>query len=562
MNNRPASIAIHGSEWRLSAAVAIACGIAYLAARPPIFDSDGYSDLLSALGPNRMENIDPLHLLSVPIQILLVTVFGARPYPPTAPFEAVGVILNCATLFFFCALLLKSSGNTLFAVAASLFVAFSPKFWYVGFQNKPYPLLFLALVLCLGAWRTADGAPPSGLRLAVSSVCLSVGILIHQAAVFLVPAGLVTLIVCGHEPLKRRLIRAALWSGSTATIVLAVYLYAWWLVTSGDSSFLDWAAQNLISQGPLQFQFPVTLIQSVMGASGAVLQDDALRSLLDSTLSAHLIFAGYAGLGVAFLLALAWWVRSTRSNGKLLSLLQSNSLFVLSLLIVLFWSAIVVLWEPVTSNHWVLDLFPALVCLGLGLRRRTWQNVSAFAAIALVLSGLNIYLNRLDDRDASRNAPERLVATIDRHLGSKDVFIVLANEDWYGDVEYELLFRYMKVASDPRGIAILNDFVLPAKTAQSWQGSFDDKIRATLGSGGKVYVAASVLDPDSYRDLANSEDAFSEKLDATDRAYGALDGAALLKGVKKVLNSYLLQDSDLKLVDEEFLVIQPPDHEQ
>lgn len=78
-----------------------------------------------------------MHLLSEPIQILLVTVFGARPYPPTAPFQAVGIVLNCATLFF-CALLLKSS-------------------------------------VCLYAWSSADGASPSGLRLAANSVCLSVG---------------------------------------------------------------------------------------------------------------------------------------------------------------------------------------------------------------------------------------------------------------------------------------------------------------------------------------------------------------------------------------------------
>ena len=99
MANRSALFSDRIQPWIPSAIVAMVCGTVYLAFRPPIFDSDGYSDLLAALGPNRIDNIDPLHLLSVPIQILLVTIVGAKGYPPTMPFQVLGIALNCATPF-------------------------------------------------------------------------------------------------------------------------------------------------------------------------------------------------------------------------------------------------------------------------------------------------------------------------------------------------------------------------------------------------------------------------------------------------------------------------------
>ena len=62
---------------------------------------------------------------------------------------------------------------------------------------------------------------------------------------------------------------------------------------------------------------------------------------------------------------------------------------------------------PVTSNYWVLDFFPALVCLGFVLRACAWRGLTAFAAMALVLSGANGYLNDTEFYEQSRNPPER-----------------------------------------------------------------------------------------------------------------------------------------------------------
>ncbi len=553
MANRSALFSDRIQPWIPSAIVAMVCGTVYLAFRPPIFDSDGYSDLLAALGPNRIDNIDPLHLLSVPIQILLVTIVGAKGYPPTMPFQVLGIALNCATLFLFGALLLKCIGSRLFVLSATLFVAFSPRFWYAGFQNTPYPLLLLAKVLCLLAWRTNDGNPPSGLRLAGSTLCLSIGILIHVVAIVLIPAGAAALALGGREPFGRRLVRSIFWAAGVGVVVLTIYLYAWWLVTHGDPGFLAWTTGNLVTQDPPHFEFPKTLIQSVVGALGVVVQDDALRSFLSDNLSTRLILTLYAGAGLLICAATGWWIRSTGSFSRLLALLWTNSLFTLSALFVAFWSVVVIAWEPVTSNHWVFDLFPLLVCLGLMLRDR--HEVTIFATVVLILSALNLYLDHAQDQSASRDAPEVLAATINRHLGEKDIFIVLANEDWYGDVEYELLFRYLKVASDERGVAILNDYVLPAGGTPSWRGRLRDRIDSAVDAGGNAYIAGSVLDPDSYKDLAYSRDAFSPKGAATAREYNALDGPALLRDIRDILSRYDLQDSDFKLGDDQFLVI-------
>lgn len=556
--NNSASVAEGIPLWAPGAVLAIASGILYFAVRPPMFDSDGYGDLLAALEPDRLASIDPLHLLTMPTQIILVSIAGANPYPSMAPFQVTGIVLSCATLFFFCALLLRSSGSRLFAIAAGILVAFSPRFWYVTFQNKPYPFLCLALVLYLYTWFTPDETPPTGVRLMVAGFFMSVLVLFHQAAVFLVPAGVLALTFFGKQSLTRRLACAITWGAGVTIVVLAVYLYAWRVATGGDRAFMSWALRQIEFNGPPEFHFPQTLIQSVTGVFGLMLQDDAIRSFLQENLTIRATLAIYAGLGIFSILGVTTLIRWTQSNKRLLALARNNPLFTVSLLSICFWSVVVIIEEPVTSNHWVLVLFPGLVCLGLVLRGGSRRAVNAFAVIVLMLSGVNAYLNRSADLSASRNAPQRLVASIDRHLGKKDIFLVLANQDWYGDVEYELLFSYLRVASDRRGVAILNDFVLPAHGSRSWSDALKEKIDSTLNSGGQVFVAAHVLDADSYQDLGNSMNAFSPKEDHLSQQYETLGGPALLGQVTKVLNSYDLQQSNFKLADEEFMVIRRP----
>jgi hypothetical protein len=333
--------------------------------------------------------------------------------------------------------------------------------------------------------------------------------------------------------------------------VVPVYLLVW-VITETDAPFARWVVGAFEDQHALQFKFPATPIQMMIGAIGAILQTAQLELFLEDNFSSWTIFALYAGIGTAIcagLAALVWWSRSTQ---QLLALARTNALFTVSLLSIIFWSAIVTVWEPVTANYWLFDFFPALVCLGLVFRARAMRGLTAFVAIALVLSGLNGYLNHADDHYESRNTPEGLIASINQHLGKRDIFIVLANKDWYGNTEYELLFQCLAQDADTRGSAILNDFVLRAKTSNSWHAQLQDKIRSTIDSGGQVYVAVHVFDPEVYSDLAGTRDPFSP---CVNREYLGIDGPALLTQVKEVFAPYNLEDSDFKIGDDDYFVL-------
>jgi len=535
-------------NWAPGALIAAAMGLLYLAVRPPLFDSDGYVYRLVMLGPDRLQYLDHAHLLWEPLEILMVAI--ARPFGNSIifPFQIFGILVNCATLFLFWILLRKVSCSSLFASTAVITVACSPRFWYLGFQNEPYPLLFLFVVLYLTSWQTADGNPPSGLRLIAAGLCLAAAIFFHQAAVVLVPAGCLALMFFGIETPRRRLVRAILWGAGIAAIVVPVYLYVW-SASGSDSALLPWTLGEYEEQHFLELSLPATFIKSTMGVSGAVLQSDNIQSFLGQNLSATQVFALYAALGIAICAAFAALAWRARSNRLLVQLTKTNALFIVSLLSIFFWSAVVSASEPVTANYWVLDFFPALVCLGFVLRARAWRGLTAFAVIALVLSGVNGYLNHAEFYEQSRNPPDRLIASVNQQLGTGDIFIVLVNKDWYGATDYESLFRILKQNADARGQAILNDYVLPAEGSNSWRDQLGDKIKSTIDSGGKVYVGAHVLDPDSYSDLAGAKDPFSPNLNLE---YVGLNGPALLQQVKQVLAPYNLADSDFTIGDDEY----------
>jgi hypothetical protein len=151
-----------------------------------------------------------------------------------------------------------------------------------------------------------------------------------------------------------------------------------------------------------------------------------------------------------------------------------------------------------------------------------------------------------------RLTPERLIASINQHLGKWDIFIILANKDWYGDTEYELLFECLAQAADTRGRAILNDFVLPATGSNSWRDQLGDQIKSTMDSGGQVYVGAHVFDPESYSDLAGTKDPFSPCINQESLG---IDGPALLRQVQQVFAPYNLDDSDFKIGDDDYFAL-------
>ncbi len=136
-------------DWAPGLLIASVIGLVYFAVRPPLFDIDGFPDRLDALDPEPIFNSQPNHILWNPLQIALVKLSQWIGHPTTMPFQAFGILINCLTLFFLYLLLRRVSGSTFFAVVSVLFVSFSPWFWYLGFQNRPYPIVFLVIVLNL-----------------------------------------------------------------------------------------------------------------------------------------------------------------------------------------------------------------------------------------------------------------------------------------------------------------------------------------------------------------------------------------------------------------------------
>ncbi len=547
-----ASEPAHGRDWAHGAIIAIAMGALYLAFRPPLYDIDGYEYYSAVLQPEAFYNVNSHHLLWNPILMLVRTIAEWLGFKTSAPFQVFGILLSCATLFLFYGLLIETCRNRVFAIAAVLLVAFSPRFWYLGFQNQPYTLMFLAMVLYLHAWHTKDGGAPSGLRLVASGLCLAVAIFMQQGAAFLVPAGALVLMLFGNGTPRRRLMRAVAWGAGISAIVVPMYLWLWAVIADQGTTFWGFITDYLENQHSLQFQFPATLIKTVMGIAGAVLQSDQIQGYLEANASATAVYVLYAAIGLLICAAAVVLARRSGLIGQLIQLIWNNALFAVSVLSIAFWSAFVIAWEPVTSYYWVLAFFPALVCLGLVLRERGWPGLRVFAVAVVLLIAWNGYLNRADDLALSRNNPEPLVASVQQHLGPRDIFIVLGNNDWFGNMDYDLLFTCLKDTRRNPGLAILNDFVLPAAGSQAWEATLRQKIDATLNSGGRVFVAGHVVDPDSYNDLAGTNDAFDPYFNKQNLG---IDGPALLTQVKEVFAPYSLEDSDFKIGDDDYFVL-------
>src|SRR5260370_36141710 len=134
-----------------------------------------------------------------------------------------------------------------------ILVAFSPPFWYVGLQNHPYPLAFLAIVLYLMAWYGEDGSPPEGWRLFAAGLSLALAVLFHQAAIFLLPVATCVIVAYGIGTVRQKLTRAFVWTAGVAGLVAAAYICFWPIeITSPKETTLSWASEYLHRVHPVQ----------------------------------------------------------------------------------------------------------------------------------------------------------------------------------------------------------------------------------------------------------------------------------------------------------------------
>jgi len=539
------------SDWLAGCFLAAALSVLYITIRPPLFDRDGYVYRLMAQSPGWLLDAIPHHLLWIPLQRILFSIFYRLGYKTTAPFQIYGIVMSCTVLLFFFWLLLETSRTRRFALAAVLLVAFSPGFWYLTLQNQPYPLVFLAIVLYLRAWHTLDRRAPTGPRLLAAGVCLAGAILMQQGVAFLVAAGALALLLSGSDAFSRRLVRAVTWSAGITAMVLPAYVLIWALAAAPRISFWNWITLYLRGQHAIQFRFPESLIKAVMGLTGALIQSHNIQALFEEKFSPTATLACYSAFGIVLVAAATALFWRSAAGPRLIRLVQTDSLFAVSVFSVVFWSVFVILWEPVTSYYWVLTFFPGLLCLGLLFRNSAECGLKVFAAVVVFLVGWNGYFNRGYDAVSSRNFPEPLVAAIEGHLGQRDVFIVLGHEDWYGEMNYDLLFACLRARPRNPGLSILDDFVLPS-AGQAWPEKLRHAIDATVDSGGRVFVAAHVFDPRSYQDLANNADPYDPFFQ---KQMLTLSGPILYEQVRGVLAAYARQDSDLKVGEDGYFVL-------
>ncbi len=534
-----------GKTWVPGLVIAALAGTVYLALRPPLFNYDGYVYRLQALDSFQPQHLNPHHLLWYPVQSLLVKLtdfFGLR---GTIPFQVFGILVNTCTLLLFFRLLLKTSENQIFAASAALFLAFSPKFWFMGYQNQPYPLVFLAIVLFMKAWCLPEGEMPSQRRIFLAGLAAASAAFFQQAAALLIFASVVALLVFGGDSLKQKLGRALLCGAGASALLLGVYLGVSLASGATDArGFPRWTLRYLESQHSLQIRMPESFAKSVMGIFRSMVQSYRIEDYLRGNFSPNVIFAFFAGLGLAGCAGIAWFLWRTGSGGHFLGLLRNRLLFAVCCFTMCAWAAFVFAWEP-SGYYWSLNLFPLLVCVGMLLRgRRTHLLPAAF----VLLSAWNVYANHSRDKIDSINFPEPLMESIRRQLGGRDIFIVLGR-DWFADMDYDLLFTSLDRLPRNPGMAIL-DWILHPQPKANWRDELRAEIESTLDEGGRVFVAEHVFWPSSYEDLPGASDPFSEFIH---EEYEGLDAAQLRRDVEEFFESYDLSESDLKIGADIFL---------
>lgn len=130
--------------------------------------------------------------------------------------------------------------------------------------------------------------------------------------------------------------------------------------------------------------------------------------------------------------------------------------------------------------------------------------------------------------------------------------IALGKGDWYGDMDYELIFMCLgHTPTRDRAMAILDDFVVPG--GAQWRDNLRMKIDSTLDSGGHVYVAGHVFDPESYSDLAGTKDPYSAYVHTE---YLRIDGASLYRELEQIFANYDREETDFKIGDDDYYELQ------
>ena len=539
---------ISPGEWRAGLATAFAVFIAVLALaltlRPPLSNYDGYIYRLQALGPLRGDAINPHHVLWYPILRGVAVVSAALGSPSPEAFQLFGILINGLGLALFCLLLIRRTGRLALPFALAIFIALSPRIWYLGFQNQPYPLLNLCLVAFL--WAVGEGEALSRRRMIASGLALGAAVLLQQGMALVVPAVALGWALAGGGGWRSRGKTAVAWAGATTLGVAAVYLAMAAFAGVKPAGFSRWILLYLQDQHGIQVQWPQSAIKSVIGMARAVFDAHSLRNAFSSEQDLWVIWSLYTGLLVAGCVAAIVVLSRRRVREGLLGLLRSNPAFTSVTMLVLAWSAFVFLWEP-TGYYWCVNLFPLAFLASWWMRARRKQAALVVTAGLLLLAAWNLYVDHRRDRVYSVNYPPPMLEQVRAELGPNDIFIV-AGRDWYANIDYDLLLACLDNWPNDPAIGLLDEYVL-ARAQQPWQQKLDLTIREALAAGGRVYVADHVFWYTSYWDLEHTADPFSEY---SRERYAGVNGGILQNNIKSFFGQYELRPSTFRIGTDRF----------
>jgi hypothetical protein len=215
-------------------------------------------------------------------------------------------------------------------------------------------------------------------------------------------------------------------------------------------------------------------------------------------------------------------------------------------MLVLAWSAFVFLWEP-TGYYWSVNLFPLAFLASWWLRGTGRLTEILLAGALLLVSGWNIYANHRQDQAFSVNYPPPMLEQIRAQLGPEDIFIV-AGRDWYANIDYDLLLACLDDWPNDPAKALLDDYVMTGSREQ-WQQKLDHDIREVFANGGRVFVADHVFWPESYQDLEQTADPFSEY---AREEYAGVNGERLRGEIVSFFGRYKLRESTFKIATDRF----------
>jgi hypothetical protein len=145
-----------------------------------------------------------------------------------------------------------------------------------------------------------------------------------------------------------------------------------------------------------------------------------------------------------------------------------------------------------------------------------------------------------------------MLEQIRAQLGPNDVFIV-AGRDWYANIDYDLLLACLDDWPNDPALDLFDDYAMK-HSPQPWQQNLEHDLQAVFAAGGRVYVADHIFWPESYRDLEQSADPFSEY---AREEFAGVNGGQLKREIKEFFSRYKLCESGFRIGADRYWELKP-----